>query len=126
MPESTDKQTLAKELAEARDRMMSYTAAIRRDLDVGARLKSSVARNTGAWFAGAAVLGLLLSKIPPLRRKVVVEVPSYRAARVEKAGNMAALLGMLKFAADFAKPAIILWTKRRFLSDRPGPKPPTD
>lgn len=126
MAETTDKQNLAAELANARARMMGYTAAIRRDLDVGARLKSSVAKNTAAWFAGAAVLGLLLSKIPPLRRKVIVEVPSFRSAPVQKAGKMAAFFGILKFAADFAKPAIVLWAKRRFVSERPSPKSPRD
>ena len=126
MAETTDKQTLAAELASARGRMTGYAAAIRRDLDVGARLKTSVARNSAAWYAGAAVLGLLLSKIPPMRRKLVVETPVFLPSQTRKAGKIAVLLGILKFAADFVKPALLFWSKRRFLSERSGPKPPRD
>lgn len=126
MAETTDQQTLAAELASARARMTGYASAIRRDLDVGARLKNSVAKNSAAWYAGAAVLGLLLSKIPPMRRKVVAGTPAFIPSQTRKAGKLAMLLGVLKFAADFAKPALLFWSKRRFLSGRPSPQAPRD
>ena len=126
MAETTGKQTLTSELASARGRMTGYAAAIRRDLDVGARLKISVTRNSPAWYAGAAVLGLLLSKIPPMHRKVVVGTPAFFPSQTRKAGKLAMLLGVLKFAADFAKPALLFWSKRRFLSGRPSPQAPRD
>ena len=123
MADTTDKQTLAAELANARGRMTGYAADIRRDLDLGARLKASVARNSYAWYAGAAVLGLLLSKLPPMRRKGVVEMPAFLPSQARTAGKLGLVLGILKFAADFAKPALVLWSKRHFLSKRPSSQP---
>ena len=118
MADSTDKEKLASELAAARGRMSGYIAALRHDLDLGARLKSGVAKNPAAWFAGAAVIGLLLSRIPPTRRKVVVKGPMFRGKQTEKAGKAAVLLTVLKFGLDFAKPALTAWVKQRFFSDR--------
>src|ERR1043166_6563704 len=125
MAETTDKQELAAELARARGKRTGYATAIRRDLDVGARLKSSVIRNPCAWYAGAAVVGLLLSKIPTLRRKVVV-APRISFPGRPKTGKLAMVFGLLKFAADFAKPAFLFWLKRRSGSERPKPKATRD
>jgi hypothetical protein len=118
MAETTDKQELAAELARARGKMTGYATAIRRDMDVGARLKTSVLRSPSAWYAGAAVIGLLLSKIPPMRRKVVVE-PHVSFPGQPKTGKLAMVFGLLKFAADFAKPALLFWSKRRSGSEKP-------
>lgn len=118
MADPIDKKELMEELAAARGRMSGYVAALQRDLDLGARLKTGVAYNPLAWFAGAAVVGLLLSKIPPMRGKVVVKGPAIRNNQAQKAGHAAILLTILKFGFDVAKPAIILWAKRRFFSAR--------
>lgn len=118
MADSADQKRLTVELAAARGRMTGYVEALRHDLDFGARLKSGVAGNRIAWFAGAVVIGLLLSRIPPTRRKVVVKGPAFRSNQREKAGKAAMLLTVLKFGLDFAKPALVAWTKQRFFSGR--------
>lgn len=116
MADQARKQVLTADLAAARERFSGYVSALRHDLDVGSRLKSGVSSNPIAWFGGAAVVGLLLSKIPPARRKVVVKGPAIRNDSAEKAGKAAFLLTALKFALDFAKPALISWAKQRLFS----------
>lgn len=116
MADQTRKQILTADLAAARDRFSGYASALRQDLDVGARLKSGVSANPIAWFGGAAAVGLLLSKIPPLRRKVVVKGPAIRNNSAEKTGKAAVLLTALKFALDFAKPALLSWAKQRLFA----------
>lgn len=118
MADSTDKTKLTAELAAARGRMAGYVAALRHDFDFGAKLKVGVAKNPAAWFAGAAVVGLLLSKIPPSPRKVVVKGPALRGSQAEQGGKAALLLTLLKFSLDFAKPALIAWTKKSIFTGR--------
>ena len=98
--------------------MSGYVTAVRHDLDISARFRTSVARNPLAWFVGAAVIGLLLSKIPPTRRKVVVKGPALRSGQAEKAGKAAILVTVLKFGFDLARPVLLLWAKRHFFSGR--------
>jgi hypothetical protein len=116
MAEDTRKQTLIAELAAARNRLEGYTRALHSDLNVGAHLKSGFARNPVTWVGGAALLGLLLSKIPPARRKVVVKGPTLRGNQAEKAGKAAMLVTLLKFGLDFAKPALLRWANQKLFS----------
>lgn len=93
--------------------------ALRHDLNLGSRLKAGVAGNPVLWFSGAAVVGLLISQIPPSRRKVVVKGPALHNDQAAKAGKAAFALTALKFALDYAKPAIVSWIKKKIL-ERPG------
>jgi len=122
MADQSRKQSLTAELDTARARLGGYVAALRHDVNVGARLKSGVARNPVAWFGAAAILGLLLSKIPPLRRKVVVKGPALRNDQVERAGKAAVALTALKFALSFAKPAFTALVTRQLFGRRNMPK----
>jgi len=116
MAESTDRKTLIAELANARDTLTGYTAALRHDMDFGANLKRRVRGNPTAWFGGAALFGLLLSRIPPLRRKPVVRGPIFARGQAEQAGKVAFGLTILKFVLDFARPTLLRWVKERYLN----------
>ena len=117
-----DHQTLKNDLARSREAMTVYVAALGHDLDVGAKLKHSVKNSPLAWSAAAGVIGLLLSKIPPLRSKVVVQGPKPRKEAPRQAGLAALAVTLLKFALDFAKPALLRWLKERYLGPvRPFP-----
>jgi len=118
MADSSDRKTLGAELDAARGAITGHAAAVRRDWNLSARLKTSVTNNRLAWVAGAAVVGLLLSKIPPLRRKVVVEVPHFAIGKVEKRGKRGLLASVLKVGLALAKPALGLWAKERWFSNR--------
>ena len=122
MAEQTRKQSLTKELDAARGELAGYARALRHDLSVGERLKSGIGRNPVAWFSAAAVVGLLLSRVPISRRKMVVRGPALRNQQVEKAGAAAVALTALKFGLDFAKPAIVSWLKKQML-DRSASRP---
>ena len=110
MANPPDRKALIAELAASRDALTAYTTAIRHDLDFGAKLNRSFRGNQTAWLGGAALLGLLLSKVLPNRRKVVSHTP------VAEAGKAALLLTVLKFGLNFAKPALFEWMKERWLN----------
>ena len=61
----------------------------------------------------AAFVGLLLSKLPASRRKVVIKGPAIRSGSTEQAGKAAFALTLVKFALDFARPALTAWIKKR-------------
>lgn len=113
MANPPDRKDLIAELA---------ATALRHDLDFGAKLKRSFRANAVAWFGGAAVLGLLLSKLPPARRKVVIHGPALRSEPTAKAGKAAFALTALKFAFDFVKPALLRWVNARYLSRSGAPR----
>ena len=120
MANATDKETLIDELAVARGELGGYTAALRHDLDIGARLKRAFRAHPAMWFGGAALLGLLLSRAIPRREKVVIKRPVFRAKETAAAGKAAFALTALKFGLDFAKPVLLGWFKDRYFSRSRG------
>ena len=117
MAKQTSKYSLTTELDAARAQLAGYAGALRHDLDIGGRLKAGVAGHPSVWFAGAAVLGLLISRIPRSRRKVVVKGPALRDDQVAKAGKAAFALTVLKLGLDFAKPVLVSWIRKQ-ISER--------
>lgn len=113
MAHSAHKQTLIADLANARTELVGYGQALSHDLDVGAKLKRGLRENPAAWFGGAAVLGLLLSRITAPRRKVIVKSAGFRRSQTEQAGKAAFALTALKFGFDLVKPALFAWVKNR-------------
>jgi len=118
MATQSSKQPLIQDLDVARSHLGGCVTALRHDLNVGARLKAGVASNPGLWFGAAAAVGLLLSQIPPRRRKVKDKGPFVRSSNAETAGKSAFAIAALKFGLDFAKPAMMKWFKENVL-DRP-------
>lgn len=117
------RKKLSRDLESSREAMTAYVTALRHDLNFVARLKRSVGQNPLAWYAGAAVLGLLLSKIPPFRRKVVVQGPKLHSDAPKEAGSAALIVTVLKFALDLAKPALLRGFKEWMSRRRPGTAP---
>lgn len=109
------KQSLTTEIETARAHLAACVSVLRKDLDVGSRVKARVARNPVAWFSGAAIVGLLLSRVPASRRKVIVKESAGWNHQAEKAGKAAFMLTVLKFGLNFAKPAIVSWVKKKLL-----------
>ena len=116
MAKPPDRKALIAELAASRAALTGYTTALRDDVALGAKIKRSFHANRTAWLGGAAVLGLLLSRLPGSRRKVAIHAPA------AEAGKAAFALTALKFGLDFAKPALLRWFKDRWLS-RSGARP---
>lgn len=122
MANSPDREELIAELAASRAALTGYTAALRHDFDFGAKLKRSFRAYPAVWLGGAALLGLLLSRLGSARRKLVARGPAIRPETAAKAGKAAFALTALKFGLDFAKPALLRWVKDRYLSRSHTPR----
>lgn len=116
MADQPRKESLTAELDAARANLGGYVNVLRHDLDVGERLRSNFARHQAGWFAAAAGFGLLLSRIPRLGRKPVVQAPFVWNAQAQKAGKGALVLSALKFVLGIAKPGIMGLVTKMFLN----------
>jgi hypothetical protein len=76
--------------------------SVRRTFDIPARAKESFSEHRPAWLGGAALVGLLLSKLPARSKTVFVE--SATGAAMAAGGKLGALWGVVKFAGGLAKP----------------------
>jgi hypothetical protein len=114
MADETLKQSLINELALARSQFGVSKAELRDDFAVGKKLKRQVHRNPAPWFAGAAIVGLLLSKLPPMRRKVVVKPPKVRRPSQKEMGKAGIAVALLNFALQLAKPTLLKIIQEQF------------
>lgn len=112
MAEQSRKQTLITELAAARTHLARDIIVVGEDMDFGARIESNYARHYSVWLSGAAILGLMLSRLLPSRGKGAVG-PGYRDYRVEKPGKAALIFTVLKFAVSLAKPALMNYLAKK-------------
>ncbi len=93
-----DKAALIAELDAARAKIAEAGEDVRRKFDVSARAKESFKKNRPIWLGGAAIFGLLLSKLPARKTTVFVDQASGAT------GKLGAAWGVLKFAGGLAKP----------------------
>lgn len=100
------KAELIAAIAQARTRLDRSAGAIRDTLDVPARMRRSVSQNLFAWLGGAALIGVVLAKLPRRTRKVYVDAEGarIRTASVAKGGLM---LAAAKIAFDAARPVLL-------------------
>lgn len=115
---------LRQEIAHSRDRLARDVTGLKYELDIPLKFRKSVQRNTGVWISGAAVLGVLFTFLPKRRGKVKVDAKLSGKSKGEeqKKGLVGAglALGILKFAATLAKPAVISYFSRRMGGGGPG------
>ena len=116
MADQSLKETLVNELAVSRAQFGVNKAELRDDLAFGRKLKRQLRQNPVPWFAGAAVLGLLLSKLSPMRRKVVVKPPKLRQTKAEDMGKAGIAVALLNFGLQLAKPTLLRILRDRFTS----------
>ncbi|MCE9611766.1 MAG: hypothetical protein K8R23_16320 [Chthoniobacter sp.] len=113
MAEDQRKAELTTELAQARARLTSNFGALRRELDFPGRVKGTVRKHPAVWLGGATLFGMLLSKLPARRKKIVVTTDGKPAKFAATAGRTGLLLGSLKIAFDLARPALAKWAGQR-------------
>jgi hypothetical protein len=115
MAQDYEKAQLIAELARARADVSTNIGALRHDLDFPTRAKKSFTSSPMPWLGGAALIGLIISRIPGRTKKVVRISPKQpQDSPVEKAGKAGLLLGALKIAFDFARPTLLKWATQRF------------
>ena len=97
------KSALIAQLAAQRARLSHHAESVKESVDVGARVKASFTGNRAAWLAGAALTGVVLSRLRP-RRTVKIKGGNTTAKAAVGAGI---LLPVLKIAFDLARPALV-------------------
>jgi hypothetical protein len=112
MAEDRRKAELIAELARARARLTANAQGLRTELDFPTKARRAFTRHPAVWIGGAALLGLLVAKLPARRKKGVVKRKGAEPV-LEKAGQAGLLLGALKIAFDFARPALLKWATQR-------------
>jgi len=116
MAESLRKDALIAELAVARDRLGGHALGLRRNLSPAEAIKRGTHRYPAAWFGGAVLVGLLLSRIPARRKEVKLEPSMPRRDNKKQAGGagqVAIAVTLVKFALDMAKPSLMRWVRSR-------------
>jgi len=106
------KAQLIAELARARGSMSRSWSAFKRDANVAAHVRNSIRTNKSAWLGGAAVLGWILSLLPPRRRnvKVLVDRSDRPVRKVYKAGMLFSLFRML---LPLIKPTVMAFVTQK-------------
>ncbi|MEA3186636.1 MAG: hypothetical protein QOD99_466 [Chthoniobacter sp.] len=105
------KTELAVELDRARAKLARNVDAFRRDIDLSAHFKKSFRANRGPWIGAAAMLGLLVAKLPARKKKVYVDRSGKESMkRLEKAGLA---LALAKLALSAAKPALTAFATKK-------------
>lgn len=107
----TEKAALIAEIEAARARVAESGTDLREEgekfrkrFDIPGRARESFEKNRPAWLGGAALVGLILSKIPARRKTVFVEKATGTVLGV--AGKLGAVWTAVKFAGGIAKPFI--------------------
>jgi hypothetical protein len=127
MAEDQRKAELTAELAQARRRISRDLGELRYALDFPQRAKDAVKRNPFAWVGGATLFGILLSKLPARRKKVLV-TPKGEKVKASGAAQAGLLVTALKIAFDLSRPVLMKWATQRVAeymdSARNGGRPP--
>ena len=113
MAQDDNKAELITELAQARARLTQSALALRHNLDFPQRAKKAFKSSPLPWMGGAALLGLIIARLPGKKTKVVIARKSKEPA-LETAGKAGLILGAMKIAFDFARPTLLHWATRRF------------
>jgi hypothetical protein len=107
------KAELIAELERARVRASANSQALRTDVAFRPKIRRAFQRNRTAYLGGAALFGLLLSKIPPRTKKVKVKVKTWPWSRdkqqMKTAGKAGIMFALLKLALDLGKPSMVAW-----------------
>jgi hypothetical protein len=116
MADQALKQSVINELAIARSQFVQSKAELSDDLSVGQKLKRQLHCNPVPWFAGAAVVGLLLSKLPAMRKNTAVKPRKFPKPTPEEVGRAGIAVALLNFALQLAKPTLLKVISERLAS----------
>jgi hypothetical protein len=67
-----ERKRIAEELARTRVALTDQALLVRRNLDVGRRMSTSVREHTWGWITFAAILGWILSRLPARKKKIYI------------------------------------------------------
>jgi hypothetical protein len=114
------KDEILAELSRSRAGLTRELAALRRELDFKAKLNNIIRRKPYVWLSGAAALGWMLAG-PKSKTRVVTKViqPDGKPLVVKekgkrRAGLLALLLGLMRFALPVVRPALTAYAGKFF------------
>jgi hypothetical protein len=114
------KEEILAELKTSRSAIVEACAALRAELDFKKKLNDLVRRKPYAWLSGAAALGWFFAG-PKTKTRVVTKIAKpdgTPTAKVEKrkarAGLLALLIGLIRFAIPVVRPAVSAYAGKRF------------
>jgi hypothetical protein len=114
------KDEILAELSRSRAGLTRELAALRRELDFKAKLNNIIRRKPNVWLSGAAALGWMLAG-PKSKTRVVTKViqPDGKPLVVKekgkrRAGLLALLLGLMRFALPVIRPALTAYAGKFF------------
>ena len=116
------KDEILAELSRSRAELTREWAALRREFDFKAKLNNILRRKPYVWLSGAAALGWVLAG-PKRKTRVVTKVikPDAEGKPVvikekgkRRAGLVALLLGLMRFALPFVRPALTAYAGKLF------------
>jgi hypothetical protein len=114
------KDEILAELSRSRAGLTRELAALRRELDFKAKLNNIIRRKPYVWLSGAAALGWMLAGPKSKTRVVTKVIPSDGKPLVVKekgkrrAGLLALLLGLMRFALPVVRPALTAYAGKFF------------
>jgi hypothetical protein len=114
------KDEILTELSSSRAGLTREWVALRREFDFKAKLNNIVRRKPYVWLSGAAALGWVLAG-PKRKTRVVTKVIQSDGKPVvikekgkRRAGLVALLLGLMRFALPFVRPALTAYAGKFF------------
>jgi hypothetical protein len=108
------KAALIAELSRARADLARHSSGMRGAPKVGDRVNAGLARNRKVWLSGAALIGLILGRVPARTKTVPVGQLSRKDRdQFARAGKAGFFVGILKLLIDLAKPLLIAWATKR-------------
>jgi hypothetical protein len=116
------KDEILAELSRSRAGLTREWVALRREFDFKTKLNNIVRRKPYVWLSGAAALGWMLAG-PKSKTRVVTKViqPNAEGKPVvvkekekRRVGFVALLLGLMRFALPFVRPAVTAYAGRFF------------
>jgi len=109
------KAALIAQLERSRAEMSAHRRGAGAQAHLGDKVRHSFGRQRAGWLGGAALLGLILSKLPPRTKKVPALKWGGRAPAdaVLATGKAGVFVGALKLVLDLLKPLLIAWATKR-------------
>ncbi|PYI45603.1 MAG: hypothetical protein DMF11_11500 [Verrucomicrobia bacterium] len=109
---------LTAEIAQSRERLARDVRGLHYELDFPGKLRRSFRQQTVSWLTAAAAVGALIALAPMRKKKIYVDAKNSRKSK-KKLVETGFALGMLKIAANLARPVIVEFVKNR-LTDLGG------
>src|SRR5437667_12361172 len=105
---------LTAEIARSREQVRRDLRGLQYELDFPAKFRRSFRRQTGSWMTAAGAVGVLIALAPMRKKKIYVDAKSGRKSQ-KKLVETGFALGLLKIAANMARPPIVEVVKHELI-----------